>query len=166
MMTTRTADFKLKKATRADLPIVMSFIREFADYIERPDEVTATREKLEKDLFGDAVKARVLLGYYNEEPVGFALYCFTYSSFQACPELYLEDLYVKPHMRGCGLGKTILSHLANTAVKNGCRRFRWLVLKEDAAALGFYASVGAAQNTESIPHDVTGKSLHDLAQCL
>lgn len=160
---TRIPDFELRKATQAEIPAILAFIHEFAQYVEKPDTVTATRETLENDLFGEARKARVILGYHRGEPVSYALYYFTYSSFRACPELYLEDLYVVPHYRGRGIGKATLKYLANTANEHECRQFHWLARKGDASALAFYASIGAVQDTETIAHSLNGDSLQDFA---
>ncbi len=139
----------IRPAGRADVPLILSFIRDLAVYEKLSHEVEATAERLERTLFpdGDAggapPVAHCVLAFVGEAPAGFALYFFNYSTFLAKPGLYLEDLFVKPEFRGRGLGKALLLHLAQLANTRGCGRMEWAVLDWNQPAIDFYESLGA-----------------------
>lgn len=141
----------LRPATRADVPLLLQFIRGLADYEKLSAEVTATEEQLAATLFpadGPAPAAHAVLAFDGTEPAGFALYFFNYSTFLARPGLYLEDLFVKPACRGRGIGKALLLHLARLANARGCGRMEWSVLDWNQPAIDFYESLGARRMKE------------------
>lgn len=156
-------NFRLEPATENDVPLILSFIRGLAEYERLLDQAVATEDSLRQTLFGERRYAEVLIGYYDDEPVAFALYFHNYSTFLGKPGLYLEDLFVKPHMRGKGIGKIILRHLARIAKERGCGRFEWWVLDWNEPSIAFYKSLGAVPMDEWTVFRVTGDALDKLA---
>ncbi len=118
-------------------------IRELAEYEKLAHVVVATEERLRETLFGKQPAAEVLLAYWDQECVGFALFFPNYSTFLAKPGIYLEDLYVKPHARGHGVGFALLAHLGKIATERGCGRIEWEVLNWNEPSIQFYKKLGA-----------------------
>ena len=140
----------IRPATSADIPLILSFIRGLAEYEKLLHEVTATEEKLRETLFpaeGPA-PAECRLGFVDAVPAGFTLFFRSYSTFLAKPGLYLEDLFVRPELRGRGIGKALLLDLAKLANERGCGRFEWTVLDWNQPAIEFYESIGARRMPE------------------
>ena len=162
-ISTKIEGFHLRKAGRKDISIVLEFIKNLADYEKLSHEVVATEEKLERYLFGEEKVAEVVIGYYGEKPVGFALYVFNFSTFLAKPGIYLEDLFVLEEYRGKGFGKVLLTFLAKLARDKECGRVEWAVLDWNEPSMDFYKSLGARQMTEWTVNRVTGKALEELA---
>lgn len=134
----------IRPAKPADLPLILSFVRELASYEKMLSEVTATEEKLRATLFGETPAAACLLAFATDgTPAGFAVYYPTYSTFLAQPGIHLEDLFVRPEYRGVGIGKALLLHVARLARKRGCGRMEWTVLDWNQPAIAFYESLGA-----------------------
>ena len=106
----------------------------------------------------------MILGEYDGEPAGFALFFHNYSTFRAAPGIYLEDLYVLPERRGPGVGKALLKQLAKLAVERGCARLEWSVLDWNSPAIVFYKSLGAEPQDEWTIFRVTGDALSTLAK--
>ncbi|MFH2000818.1 MAG: GNAT family N-acetyltransferase, partial [Planctomycetota bacterium] len=138
-------------------------IRELAEYEKLSHEVAATEDALRRTLFGSRSFAEVVIGEYHGEAVGFALFFHNYSTFLAQPGIYLEDLYVRPEMRGKGFGKTLLSFLAGLACDRGCGRLEWSVLDWNKPAIDFYLALGAKPMDEWTVHRVAGDELARLA---
>lgn len=157
------ARLRIEKATAGDVPLILRFIRELAEYEKLVDGVTATEESLRESLFDPSPAAEVLLAYEDEEPVGFAIYFFNYSSFVDRQGLYLEDLYVRPEARGKGAGRQLLSHLARVALERGCCRLEWAVLDWNEPAIGFYKRLGAHAMDDWTVFRLSGEALQDLA---
>ena len=155
--------FKMRFATENDVPLILSFIKELAEYERLAHEVVATEEILRENLFGEKVYAEVLLGYMDEKPIGFALFFHNFSTFLGKPGVYLEDLYVKPEMRGQGIGYAMLSYLAQLARDRKCGRFEWWVLDWNESAINFYKKIGAKPMDEWTVFRVTGEALTTLA---
>lgn len=152
----------LRPATRADVPLLLRFIRGLADYEQLSAEVAATEERLAATLFppdGSAPAAQAVLAFHADAPAGFALYFFNYSTFLARPGLYLEDLFVQPEFRGRGIGKALLLHLARIANARGCGRMEWSVLDWNQPAIAFYESLGARRLKEWQICRLTGDAL-------
>jgi GNAT superfamily N-acetyltransferase len=147
-----------------DVPLILQFIKELAEYEKVLHGVTATEESLRETLFGPSPSAEVLLAYDDEEPVGFAVYFFNYSSFVDRQGLYLEDLYVRPEARGKGAGRQLLRHLARVAIERGCCRLEWAVLDWNEPAIGFYKRLGAHAMDDWTVFRLSGKALESLAQ--
>jgi GNAT superfamily N-acetyltransferase len=153
----------IRPATPADVPLILEFIRELAEYEREPQSAVATAADLLRDGFGPEPKFRVDIAEWSGEPAGFALYFWNYSTWQGKPGLYLEDLFVRPRFRGKGIGKALLVHLARVAIKNNCGRLVWQVLDWNTPAIEFYKSLGAETMTEWLTMRVTGKALVRLA---
>ncbi len=153
----------VRPATEGDVPLVLSFIRELAEYEKLSQEVLADEAVLRESLFGPRPAAEVLLGFAGEEPAAFAVYFHNFSTFTGRPGLYLEDLFVQPRFRGRGYGRALLERLAAVAVDRGCPRFEWAVLDWNEPALGFYRRLGARALEDWVVHRVTGDTLRRLA---
>ncbi len=154
---------KIRFATENDIPLILQFIRELAEYEQLLGEVVATEANLKETLFGAKAHAEVILGYIEQKPVSFALFFHNYSTFLAKPGLYLEDLYVSPDARGQGVGTIMLAYLAKLAIDRGCGRFEWWVLDWNESAIKFYKQLGAKPMDEWTVQRVSGKALNDLA---
>lgn len=154
---------KIRPATPTDVPLILDFIRELAEYEREPQAAVATQADLLRDGFGPEPKFRVDIAEWSGEPAGFALYFWNYSTWQGKPGLYLEDLFVRPRFRGKGIGKALLVHLAQVAVKNNCGRLVWQVLDWNTPSIDFYKSLGAETMKEWLTMRVTGEALTRLA---
>lgn len=155
--------FTIREAVEDDVALILSFIRELAEYERLLDEVVATEDGLRESLFGERRMADVVIGEWQRDPVAFALYFHNFSTFLGRPGLYLEDLYVKPEMRGMGIGKIMLSYLAHVAKERGCGRLEWWVLDWNEPAIRFYRSIGAVAMDEWTVQRLTGMALERLA---
>ena len=157
------AGARIREATEEDVPLILSLIRELAEYEKLSDEVVATEDGLRDSLFGERRYAEVLIAEHGGAPAGFALFFHNFSTFLGKPGLYLEDLYVKPAFRGAGIGKKLLVRLASLAMGRGCGRLEWWVLDWNEPAIGFYRSVGAEPMDDWTVYRVSGSALEDLA---
>jgi GNAT superfamily N-acetyltransferase len=146
-----------------DVPVILSLIKGLADYERMDDEVVATEEGLRANLFGDRPAAEVVLAYVDDTVVGFALFFHNFSTFLGCPGLYLEDLFVVPSWRGRGIGRMLLAHLADIAMRRGCGRMEWAVLDWNEPAIGFYERMGARLMKEWRLCRLTGDALARVA---
>jgi GNAT superfamily N-acetyltransferase len=151
-------------ATERDLPIILEMIRALAEYEKRPHMVTATEERLRVTLFHSRPAAEVLFANTEAECAGFAVFFPIYSTFAAQAGLYLEDLYVKPHLRGRGIGLALLRHLAGIAMERGCARLEWSVLKWNESSVRFYEKLGAVQVDDWNKYKLAGEPLERLAR--
>jgi GNAT superfamily N-acetyltransferase len=156
-------ELEIRAATEDDVPLILSLIKELAEYERLSHEVVATEEALGDSLFGERPVAEVLIGHLGDEPVGFALFFHTYSTFLGKPGIYLEDLYVKPRYRGMGFGRALLVRLAKLAKERGCGRLEWSVLDWNEPAIGFYKGIGASPVSGWTVYRVTGEALDELA---
>lgn len=156
-------NFTIRTATPDDVPLILRFIRDLAEYEKLSHEVAATEDLLRRTLFVEPRKAEVLLAYESDISVGFAVFFHNFSTFTGKPGLYLEDLYVHPEFRGRGYGKALLVHLARLARERDCGRFEWSVLNWNKPSIDFYHSLGAIPMTDWIIHRVAGEALADLA---
>jgi GNAT superfamily N-acetyltransferase len=156
-------DFQIKTATENDVPVLVSFIHQLAEYERLVDQCVVTDDVLRESLFGSRRVAEAVIGYFQDRPVGFALFFHNFSTFLGRPGLYLEDLFVIPEMRGRGFGKALLVHLARLAVDRGCGRFEWSVLDWNEPAIQFYKNLGAVPMDEWTVYRVTGNALSRLA---
>ncbi len=154
----------IRQSTCDDIPLILQFIRDLAEYERAPEEARATADDLLRDGFGPSPKFRCDLAFWDGRPAGFCLYFFNYSTWQGRPGLYLEDLFVRPEFRGKGIGKALLVHLARVAVRENCGRFSWAVLDWNTPAQEFYRSLGARMLKEWIIMRVEGEALPQLAQ--
>ena len=156
----------IRPATPADVPLILSFIRELAVYEKLEHEVSATEEDLRAALFGERPVVEAVIASLDAEPVGYALFFPNFSTFLAKPGLYLEDLYVRPAARGAGIGRELLEYLARLAVDRGWGRMEWTVLNWNEPAIGFYRKLGAKPLTEWTIFRVTRNALQKLGRNL
>ena len=150
-------------AKRQDVPLILKFIRELAEYEKMLDEVVADEAMLEEWLF-DKEKAEVIFACLDDKEIGFALFFHNFSTFLGRAGLYLEDLYVLPEYRGNGYGKALLKKLAAIAIERQCGRLEWCCLDWNQPSIDFYLSLGAAPMSDWTTYRITGKTLYDLAK--
>lgn len=154
----------IRKATISDLSLILQFIRGLAEYEREPKAVVATEEDLRRDGFGPEPKYRCVIAEWDNVPAGFAFFFYNYSTWRGRPGLYLEDLFVLPELRGKGIGKALLKHVAQVAVRENCYGIRWMVLEWNEPALKFYESLGAEMLGEWETMVLTGTALNRLAE--
>jgi GNAT superfamily N-acetyltransferase len=155
--------FTLRFAEEKDIPYILNFIKELAVYEDMLDQVVATEEILRDSLF-EQKAAEVLIGEYEGEAVSFALFFHNFSTFIGRSGLYLEDVYVKPEMRKKGIGKAVLSTLAQIALERNCGRFEWSCLDWNEPSINFYKKLGAVPMDQWTVYRVSGESLERLAK--
>jgi GNAT superfamily N-acetyltransferase len=156
-------DTRVRQASEGDVSLILSFIRELAEYEKLSHEVVATEDGLRESLFGGRRYAEVLIVEHDGAPAGFALFFHNFSTFLGKPGIYLEDLYVRPGFRGRGLGKELLINLARLAKERGCGRLEWWVLDWNDSSIGFYRELGAVPMDDWTVYRVSEMALEDLA---
>jgi GNAT superfamily N-acetyltransferase len=159
----KVAAVQIRPASERDVPIILAFIRELAEYERLRHEAVVTEADLHETLFGERRYAEVVFAEVEGEAVGFALYFHNYSTFLGRPGLYLEDLYVRPEARGRGIGRRLLTHLARIARERNCGRMEWAVLDWNESAIGFYRALGARPMDDWTVFRLTGPALDALA---
>jgi GNAT superfamily N-acetyltransferase len=153
----------IRPATPDDIPEILAFIRELAEYEKEPASAVATHADLLRDGFGPEKRFHCLIAEWHGQPVGFALYFYNYSTWRGHAGIYLEDLFVRPAFRGKGIGKALLSSVAAIAIAEGCPRFEWAVLDWNTPAIDFYNSLGATPMSEWTTMRLAGDALQQLA---
>jgi GNAT superfamily N-acetyltransferase len=161
---TKLSDFVIRKSTKDDVSIILRFIKELAEYEKLAHLVVADEAILLDSLFGDQPKAEAVIGFYRENPVGVAVFFQNYSTFLGRAGIFLEDLYVRPDMRGRGFGKALLKYVARVARERKCSRYEWAVLDWNKPAIDFYKSLGAVAQDEWTVYRVSGEALDKLAE--
>lgn len=154
----------IRRGTRRDAPTIAHLIRGLAEYERLLHEAKATAADIRHHGFGRRRYFETLICRRGREPIGFALYFFTYSTFVGRPTLYLEDLFVRPEERGNGAGRALLAALARVAVRRGCERMEWAVLDWNRPAIGFYRRLGARLRRDWILTRLAGPPLRRLAR--
>jgi GNAT superfamily N-acetyltransferase len=157
------SDLHIRNATEADVPLILRFIRDLAIYEKLEHKMIATEEAVRRTLFGNPRFAEVVFAEVDGEEAAFALFFHNYSTFLGQPGIYLEDLFVKQEMRGRGIGKALLAHLAKLAKERGCGRVEWAVLDWNTPSINFYKSIGAVPLSDWIVFRLTGDALEKLA---
>lgn len=155
--------FRIRPAASADAALILSLIRELAEYEKLAHEVTATEAAISSALFGPKPTAECIIAEADGKPVGFALFFHNFSTFLGRAGVYLEDLYVKPEQRGKGYGKRLLAHLARLTLERGCGRFEWAVLDWNEPAIRFYKGIGAKMMESWRINRLSGDALKKLA---
>jgi GNAT superfamily N-acetyltransferase len=156
-------DLAIRPATADDVPLILAFIRELAEFERLTHEVVATEDDLRRTLFGEHPYAETIIASIGAEPVGFALFFHNYSTFLARPGLYIEDIYVRKAHRGKGIGRAMFAHLARLAQERRCGRLEWWVLNWNERAIRFYDNVGAQPMSDWTVYRLTGEALAKLA---
>jgi GNAT superfamily N-acetyltransferase len=154
---------EIRNATENDIPLILQFIHDLAEYEKAPEQAVATAEDLKRDGFSAQPKFRVLIAEWDGKPAGFAFYFYHYSTWRGQPTLFLEDLFVRPPFRGKGIGKALLVYLAKIAVAENCGRFEWQVLDWNTPSIEFYKALGAVVMKEWLTMRVTGDAIAKLA---
>ena len=152
----------VRPAVPADVPHILAFIRELAEYEKEPHSALATEEDLLRDGFGSQPRFRCLIAECEGEPAGFALFFYNYSTWRGHAGIYLEDLFVRPAYRGKGVGKALFKRVGAIAVDEGCPRFEWAVLDWNKPAIDFYNSLGATAMSEWTTMRLSGEALARL----
>ena len=163
-LTTHLDDFTLRSASIDDVPTILGFITELAEYEKLAHEVVATEDTLRETLFGPTPYAQVIIAELAGVAVGYALFFHNFSTFTGRPGIYLEDLYVQPQYRGQGFGKLLLAYLARKAVDMNCTRVEWSVLDWNQPAIDFYRSIGALPMDGWTVQRLDGDRLANFAQ--
>ena len=153
----------LRPALPSDAPDILAFIRELAAYEREPDAVLANEADLLRDGFTEPRRFHSLIAEWNGQPAGFALYFYSYSTWEGRAGIYLEDLFVRPEFRGKGIGKALLTKVAAIAVAEDLPRFEWSVLDWNQPSIDFYHQMGAVMKSEWLGMRVTGGALTKLA---
>lgn len=153
----------IRFAEDMDIPVILGFVRELADYEHLLEEVVATEQLLREWLF-ERRTAEVLLAEEEGKTVGFALFFHNFSTFLGRGGIYLEDLYVQPEFRGHGIGKALLNRLARIAVERGCGRLEWSCLDWNRPSIDFYLSMGAQPMSDWTVYRITGQRLREMGE--
>ena len=161
-ISTKLEGLELRIAEEGDVALILNFIKELAEYEKMLNEVVANEETLHESLFIRKA-AEVIIAEYNGVPVGFALFFHNFSTFIGKPGIYLEDLYVRPEVRGKGIGKILLTYLAKLAIDRNCGRFEWWCLDWNEPSIDFYKKIGAIPMDEWTTYRVHNEALINLA---
>lgn len=155
----------IRRATPSDLDTIIQLVHGLAEYEREPDAVKLDRDTFARYLFGPHPFAEVLLAETPAgESAGFALFFHNFSTWEGRPGIYLEDLFVRPELRGHGYGKALLVELARIAVARDCARLEWAVLDWNEPSIQFYRSLGARPMDEWTTYRVSGDALDNLAR--
>jgi len=154
---------RLRFAEEKDVALILGFIRGLAEYEHLLDTVKIQEVDIKKYVFEKKL-IEVVIGEYDGTPAGFALFFHNFSTFVGKPGIFIEDIFVKPEMRGRGLGKIFFSFLAKIAVERNCGRLEWLCLNWNEPSIKFYKSQGAQAMDEWSTYRVTGDGIKKLAE--
>ncbi|MCX5227708.1 MULTISPECIES: GNAT family N-acetyltransferase [unclassified Streptomyces] len=153
----------IRTATPADVPVIHALVRDLAEYEKALDEVRTTPEQLQEALFGERPAAFAHVAETEDgEVVGFAIWFLNFSTWRGVHGIYLEDLYVRPEVRGGGHGKALLTELARICVERGYERLEWSVLNWNKPSIDFYESLGARPQDEWTVYRLTDGALAGL----
>ena len=154
----------IRRARPDEAGLVFSLVRELAEYEKLLHEVHASEADIAEALFGANPRLYCDIAEWNGEPAGFAVWFVNFSTFAGRHGIYLEDLFVRPALRGKGIGKALLVHLAKHCLANGWARLQWAVLDWNAPSIAFYKSLGAEMVDEWTICRVSGPALSALAE--
>ena len=152
----------IRSAAPGDAALIVRFIADLAAYEKLSHEARATEADIERDLFGAEPKAFCEIAEWHGRPAGFALWYYTFSTFQGRHGIWLEDLFVEPEARGLGIGKALLVNLAQRCVREGLGRFEWAVLDWNQPSIEFYRAQGAVMMSDWERCRVDGEALERL----
>ena len=152
----------IREGQQEDIPLLLSFIKQLAQYEELPGNVVATEELLTDQLFSLPRTAYFLIAEINHKPVGYALYYYTFSTYLGRKSLYLEDLFIKPEIRGKGYGFKLFKYIATIAAEEQCGRMEWSVVNWNQPAISFYQKLGAKPKNENTGYSLDQRALSQL----
>ena len=152
----------LRSGTPEDIPALLGFIRELADYEGELDKVEATEEGLRQHLFGPEPKSKTLIVELDGKPVGSAFYFYFFATYRGRPGIYLEDIYLQPEVRGRGIGKQVFRHLAREVRDAGGYFLRWWVEHNNESGIGFYESLGSRREQHHTIYHLEDENLARL----
>jgi len=155
---------KIRKASVKDVPLILSFIHELAEYEREPGAVRATEDDLIRDGFSENPKFMVIIAEWDSSPAGMAFFFHNYSTWQGRQGLFLEDLFVRPQFRRKGIGKALMIHLAKLAIVENCYGMRWEVLDWNTSAIDVYQRLGARFREHWRVMQITGEDLKRLSE--
>ena len=154
---------EIRYAAKDDCALILSFIKDLAEYENMADEVIADEKLLEEWIF-EKQKAEVIILEEDGNAAGFALFFHNFSTFLGRAGIYLEDLFVRPEYRKKGYGKALLTKLAQIAVERGCGRLEWSCLDWNKPSIDFYLSMGAVPMDEWTVYRVSGNRLQEMGK--
>ena len=156
-------NLKIRETSEEDCGLILSFIKEIAEYEKLSDEVVATEEILKESIFNNN-RAEVVIVELDGKAVGYALYFYNFSTFNGKSGLYLEDLFIKKEFRGRGIGKEVFKFLVKKAKKEDCKRMEWSCLDWNEPSIKFYKSLGAVAMDEWTVYRLTEKEINKLSE--
>jgi len=159
-----TDRIRIVRATERDVPLILQFIRELAEYERAPESAVATVEGLTKELFGEPPAAEVLIAYLDGDPAGFALFFHNFSTWLGRRGVFLEDIFVRPTARRNGLGEALFREIGSIARERGCGRLEWSVLNWNDLAISFYKKMGAKALDDWTTFRLEGEALDRLGR--
>jgi ribosomal protein S18 acetylase RimI-like enzyme len=158
--------FEIIPATKKDIPIILSFIKNLAEHVDLSNEVVATEKELQETLFDKNSHVEILVGFYDKEAISFVLFFSNYSTFLGKPGIYVEDMYIKPEYRGMGFGKTMFRYIATLAIERNYGKIEWYAAESNDLAIGFYRNIGAKPLERRKIFRLAGEALQNLADSL
>jgi len=158
-----TQSFRIERAGPGDIPAVLALIREMAEYERAAERLEVNETLLGEFVFSDRPFAEVFLGYFADRPVSYAIVLPKFYSYRGRANLYLEDLYVQAHLRGKGIGRRMMAHIARLALERGCPYLEWSVLDRNQSALDFYRKLGARRVDDRSHFYLEREALESLA---
>jgi GNAT superfamily N-acetyltransferase len=158
-----TDHIRLRFAEEKDVALILEFIRGLAEYEHLLDTVKIQEADIKEYVFEKKL-IEVVIGEYDGIPAGFALFFHNFSTFVGRPGIFIEDIFVKPELRGKGLGKILFSFLAQIAVERNCGRLEWSCLDWNKPSIEFYKSQGAQAMDEWTTYRITGDGIKKLAE--
>ncbi|MGV3773216.1 MAG: GNAT family N-acetyltransferase [Verrucomicrobiales bacterium] len=147
--------WSIRAARIGEAGLILQMIRSLAEYEKLQHDVIATEEDIDRTILAQNSPVKCLLGFVGEQPAGFAVYFYNYSTFQGKYGIYLEDIFVRPEFRGLGLGRGLLQEIMNQAKVEQCGRVEWVALDWNTPAIEFYEKMGAKALREWIRFRLT-----------
>ena len=157
------SEIHIRPAVTMDVPLILKFIKELAEYEKLSDQVTAT-EALLTELIFKQQKAEVLIGEADGKPVGYALFFYNFSTFLGRAGIYIEDIYISPEYRKQGYGRSFFKHIAGLCLTRGCGRLEWACLDWNKPSIGFYLSMDAEPLGDWTTYRLTEDGIRNLAE--
>ncbi len=160
---TNIESLKIRETSEEDCSLILSLIKDIAEYEKMSDEVIATEESLRESIFKNK-RAEVVILELDEKAIGYALYFYNFSTFIGKSGLYLEDIFIKKEARGKGIGKEVFKFLVKKAKEEGCKRMEWACLDWNEPSIKFYKSLGAIPMDDWTIYRLTEKEINRLSK--